>query len=659
MRACAKGDIEMQKDETPAFVPIWAAATRTAAFSARPLAIELSWCLGRSVVRAMAMVVAMVIAMVGGVGLANAIEFEDLIQQVEARWDRTDASKTDSAREEWRQLAQLLRMIEDSKPAGRQRFLLPGSQARNRLHVGPLRDKLQAFGVLSELELRIEKECDAIEEGLQQGESLGASEQLRQRWRWHALRGLLQSPSPSRSSMAKQDPAFPWDQVRVARAAENFPLVTWGPGSYSVATTPNFSICSRAEEKATAEMAEACEIAYAIWTMMFAPATNATGEAPSAQSNSARFRVVLFRNRDAYLKTLKAIEPRIRASTGYYSPQHRLSFFYWDGSKSFATLVHELTHQFFEESPSYATRFDADRSTDFWVIEGIALYMESLSMRSLGGARILDLGGWDAPRLQAGRYRRLHEQYWVDWDEFRSTPGQRFRAEPDLAAWYSQACGLAHHWMDGTDRDRQAFVAYLAEVLKDNGAAAAVALGNDETIRTAYDRYLQESWKREARNRVPRPYFPGRTEAILCRCDIDVPSLLAWDSGYRKSPWIDLSFTKVDDGWLEVENATPWDIEKLYLEGTRTTDAAMPAIGRMKSLVELDLSHCPITDAGLVSVSQHATLKQLWLTGTQITDASIEVLASLPRLERIAIDGTAITEAGWQSLKKKKPHLKR
>ncbi|MFN7734347.1 MAG: leucine-rich repeat domain-containing protein [Pirellula sp.] len=602
---------------------------------------------------------AIFVGLIGHVRWANAIELEDLIRRVDARWEGTDASASDAARDEWRQLAQLLRMIEDSKPAGRHRFILPGSQARSRLQVGALRDKLEAYGVLSELESRLQKECDAIEAALQQDQSLDASEKLRQRWRSHALHGLLQSPTRSRSSAAKQDSAFPWDQVRGARSAENFPWGTWGPGRYSVATTPNVSIRSRAEVKPTAEMAEACEIAYAIWTMMFAPPERATGDAQNSPSNPEPFRVVLFRDRDAYLKTLKAIEPRIRASTGYYSPQHRLSFFYWDGSKSFATLVHELTHQFFEESLSYATRFDADRSTDFWVIEGVALYMESLSMRTLGGARVLDLGGWDAPRLQAGRYRRLHEEYWVDWEEFRSTPGQRFRAEPDLAAWYSQACGLAHRWMDGSDGERKVFVEYLVQVLMDNGAAAAAALGNEETIRTAYDRYLQESWKREARNRVPRPYFPSRTEAILCRCDVDVPSLLAWDVGYKKSPWIDLSFTRLDDAWLEPKNAAPWDVEKLYLEDTRTTDAAMPAIGNMKSLVQLDLSHCPITDAGLVSLSKHATLKQLWLTGTQVTDASIEVLASLPRLESIAIDGTAITEEGWQSLKKKKPHLKR
>jgi Leucine-rich repeat (LRR) protein len=140
---------------------------------------------------------------------------------------------------------------------------------------------------------------------------------------------------------------------------------------------------------------------------------------------------------------------------------------------------------------------------------------------------------------------------------------------------------------------------------------------------------------------------------------VDVPSLLAWDIGFRKSAWIDLSFTELDGEWLETESAVPWEIEKLYLEGTRTTDVAMRAIGNMKSLVELDVSHCPITDTGLASLSEHASLKQLWLTGTQVTDASIEVLASLPRLERIAIDGTAITEVGWQKLKKKKPNLKR
>jgi hypothetical protein len=134
---------------------------------------------------------------------------------------------------------------------------------------------------------------------------------------------------------------------------------------------------------------------------------------------------------------------------------------------------------------------------------------------------------------------------------------------------------------------------------------------------------------------------------------------LAWDLGFRKSSWLDLSHTQVDDALFAPEVQPAWEINRLNLESTRVTDASMTVIASMKTLEELDLSQCAVSDDGIQALANHPALRQLWLSNTQITDASLKTLATIPKLERVAIDGTAITDQGWQALKKRKPNLKR
>jgi hypothetical protein len=409
-------------------------------------------------------------------------------------------------------------------------------------------------------------------------------------------------------------------------------------------------------------MAQACELAFRVWSQLFAsgPGSEQTDAPKSTKESSGDgFQVVMFRTRDAYVKALRAIEPNIDVSTGYYSPRNRMSFFYWDGAKSFPTLVHELTHQFFQESNESDPVFDPDKDPGFWAIEGVALYVESLSVQKIGGAAVIDVGGWDAPRLQASRYRRLHDEYWIPWEEFSQLTGSAFRKSPEIAAWYSQACGLVHRWMDGSPDDAARFVEYLKAVYAGQGETAArqLAAGDDE-MRSGYDRYLMESWRSEQGEQA-RPYFPNRREVVLSRCEVTSADLLAWPARGRDLDWLDLSFTGVDDRWILESGEPTWQIVRLNLESTAMTDRAMAAVAGMNELRELDLTGCKITDRGVAALQGHPNLRQLWLGQTQVGDESIKALLSLPRLERLTIEGSRITEAGWKRILSKKPYLKR
>ncbi|MFN9941437.1 MAG: hypothetical protein ACK56I_18350, partial [bacterium] len=84
------------------------------------------------------------------------------------------------------------------------------------------------------------------------------------------------------------------------------------------------------------------------------------------------------------------------------------------------------------------------------------------------------------------------------------------------------------------------------------------------------------------------------------------------------------------------EGQRPWDIQRLNLENTRISDAALPVLARMPRLEELDLSHCQVSDQGVASLAGQRSLKILWLTGNRgVTDAALKSLASLPRLQQV------------------------
>lgn len=564
----------------------------------------------------------------------------------------------DPVKNEWSAALDALQLVEDLEPVGRHRFIIPLPAKEAKASRARLDDLLKSLAIDASLRDSwrdlISRAMKASETAAGRGDS---HESLRLRWRAEGLRSVL--PMDADAAEGAWPPAHAVDRIKVARSSSPLPLIGWNSGSFAVATTPHFSIASQAGERATYEMAEACELAFAVWSQLFPEIGAELIDAPkSGEEPDGRFRVVMFRTREAYVKALKAIEPRIQVSTGYYSPQNRMSFFFWDGRKSLATLVHELTHQFFHEASEAPPAFDPDTDPGYWAIEGVALYMESLSIQPLGGAAIVDVGGWDAPRLQAGRYRRLHDEYWIPWDAFGLATGSDFKKSDDLAAWYSQACGLAHRWMDSDASDQNRFRAYLREVYAGSGEKAASQLGaDDDEVRGALDRYLLQPPSPASQSWV-RPSYPNRREAVLSRCQVTSDQLLSWPQTLRAMEWLDLSFTSVDDRWI-LEATPEWNIARLNVEGTAMSDRSLPKIAAMNSLNDLDLTRCAITDEGLAALAKHPSIRQLWLGDTKISDASVDVLASMPRLDRVILDGTSLSEEGWKRLKKKKPALKR
>jgi uncharacterized membrane protein/mono/diheme cytochrome c family protein len=95
----------------------------------------------------------------------------------------------------------------------------------------------------------------------------------------------------------------------------------------------------------------------------------------------------------------------------------------------------------------------------------------------------------------------------------------------------------------------------------------------------------------------------------------------------------------------------------LSLAGSRVSDAALPALGKLRNLTRLDLSRTATTDAGVQALAGLPQLETVNLYGTKVTDAGLAPLATMPRLRRVYVWQTAVTPAGVEKMKATAPKL--
>jgi hypothetical protein len=233
--------------------------------------------------------------------------------------------------------------------------------------------------------------------------------------------------------------------------------------------TEHFRIRTNHSLAAGAELGVKLEELYHLWQQLFIRfyATQAQivalfdGRARVQQIDLPRHRIVYFRDRDDYNRALRMALPNIGISTGVYRQGTATAYFFAGPDRDDRTIYHEATHQLFQESRPVAPNVGS--RGNFWVIEGIAMYMESL--RKEGDSYVL--GGFDDPRMQAARYRLLDdkEKLYVPLAEFCSYNAERLQSDPRIKALYSEAAGLTNflvYYHGGCYRD--ALVNYLITV---------------------------------------------------------------------------------------------------------------------------------------------------------------------------------------------------
>ncbi len=144
---------------------------------------------------------------------------------------------------------------------------------------------------------------------------------------------------------------------------------------------------------------------------------------------------------------------------GIYFDTTRKAYFFAGDEQDPGTLYHEGAHQLFQETRNVAPQVGA--KDNFWIVEAIACYMESLAAHN----GYYTLGGANAGRVPAARHRLLTDQFYVPLAELTATSRQDLQRDPRIAMIYSQSAGLADFFMHaGGGAKRDALNRYLATV---------------------------------------------------------------------------------------------------------------------------------------------------------------------------------------------------
>jgi hypothetical protein len=231
--------------------------------------------------------------------------------------------------------------------------------------------------------------------------------------------------------------------------------------------TEHYAIRTNASLEAGVALGTKLERLNRIWQRLFiryfASAADVESLFDGRQKRSAgplfRHNVVYFRDRDDYNRAMTPAMPNIKITVGFYRENPGCAYFFAGKDSDDRTMYHEATHQLFHESKLVAPNVGC--KTNFWIVEGIAMYMESL--RREDGYDVL--GGLDDERVNAARYRLLHDHFYVPLGEFVDFSMEKLQKDPRIATLYSQAAGLTHFLIYYDDaRYRDALVSYLSVV---------------------------------------------------------------------------------------------------------------------------------------------------------------------------------------------------
>jgi hypothetical protein len=441
----------------------------------------------------------------------------------------------------------------------------------------------------------------------------------------------------------------------------------WNTGSYQQYDTPHFVLYSRGDQATSHRVAADLEQCYWVWTQMFFPmwegrrqVAATIGQLPADQSVSdflaahrtdrlttrRKLRVVLFRNLQEYRQTITV--PGAERSTGFYNDSRKTMFLYAGDSDDVATRRHELVHQLFREATDsgLGDQLPGEHS-EFWLIEGIAGYFESLFIAEDHAT----VGGWDSPRLQFARYRAFVMGDRMPFDELQRDGRLAAQQRPDIPRWYAHAITRTHHLIDGGHADGRRWIYQrLAEQYKlDPAIAAEAAPPTDEE---AVLSFLSIDDDHLAANVPARPL----SELCLAGCQITPRGLLH----VRPSPQLNhltLIGPTLDVAAIERLICNPESIRQLNLERTGIDASIANLLRACVQLSELDLSNTGVGDAAVQALDSAPRLTTLWLTGTKVSDAAITSIAGLPKLGDVDLQRTEVTAEGLDRLRRLRPEL--
>ncbi len=234
--------------------------------------------------------------------------------------------------------------------------------------------------------------------------------------------------------------------------------------------TDHFFVTTNHSLAAGAELAARLERLYQIWRQLFAGFYYSEKEVKGlfageriARVQVRQFKVFYYRNRNDYVNNLSRRQPMIADTLGiYFDTNSEAHFFAVDATTdkatssrppgaatdaNLATLYHEAVHQLFQESKPAARRIG--EAANYWVIEGVATYFESLTEHNDAKSGLYyTIGEASAGRLRAAK-ERLQDNYYVPLADLTRLGKYEMQHRDDVAKLYSQSSGLAAFLLNG------------------------------------------------------------------------------------------------------------------------------------------------------------------------------------------------------------------
>lgn len=440
----------------------------------------------------------------------------------------------------------------------------------------------------------------------------------------------------------------------------------WRGGRYWELDSRHFHIESNLSAAACQELAGELEQLHDVWLQLFYPvwakdeiiAGRFAGQEEIDLIRPRRFRVVLFKDRDEYLRQLSKTQKNVGVSSGIYFDEQKVSILAGGADAKKSTWFHEITHQLFQEYLEAPTGVAKERN--IWMVESVAQFMESLVLKD-GCAT---LGGYDADSLQFARFRTRGGDFRMPLAQLTALGREPLQEHADIRRIYSQMAGLGHFFMEGRQGElRYPFLKTLLAVYqgRDEADTLIASLGKSvspaadltyEALDQQYYDFLDVTDEMIART-PPNPAIRGLS---LRKTSVTDAGLAAF-SRCDKLQWVDLSLTAAGDQGVAAFPASK-ELTTLFLEHTRISDAGVEHTLRFPALEELYLSGSSITDDGASKLAGLKKLRILDLSGCPLTDACLPALASLKQLETLDTSGTRISRDSLAKLKRSLPKLK-
>jgi hypothetical protein len=264
--------------------------------------------------------------------------------------------------------------------------------------------------------------------------------------------------------------------------------------------TDHFLVITNHSLSAGAELAARLERLYQIWRQLFAGFYYSEKEVRGlfagdrdARVQARPFRVYYHRDRDGYVKALERRQPRIAGTLGIYFDAFREAHFFAGDDRGTGTLFHEAVHQLFQESKP--TTKQIGTTANFWLIEGVATYFETLTEHDDPQKGLyFTIGELTTGRLPAAR-NRLRDGFYIPLAELTKLNKDDLQRHPEVAKLYSQSSGLAAFLIDGEQaRYREALVGYLQAVYAgrdDPQTLSKVTKAKYTELDAQYRRYME------------------------------------------------------------------------------------------------------------------------------------------------------------------------